>query len=44
MDMKPEIIVVLLIFVGFILLEVFFTQFFSKEKQVKGDGTRFISC
>ena len=36
--MKPEIIVVLSIFIGFILLEVFFTQFFRKDKQVKGDG------
>ncbi|GGX65721.1 hypothetical protein GCM10011309_14980 [Litorimonas cladophorae] len=36
--MKPEIIVVLSIFVGFILLEVLFTRFFQKEKQVKGDG------
>ncbi len=36
--MKPEIIVVLAIFVGFILLEVLFTQFFRKEQQVKGDG------
>ena len=36
--MKPEIIVVLSIFIGFIVLEVLFTQFFCKEKQVKGDG------
>ena len=36
--MKPEIIVVLSIFIGFIVLEVLFTQFFRKEKQVKGDG------
>ncbi len=36
--MKPEIIVVLSIFVIFIILEVIFTRFFQKEKQVKGDG------
>jgi len=36
--MKPEIIVILAIFIGFILLEILFTQFFRKEKQVKGDG------
>jgi len=36
--MKPEIIVVLGIFVGFIILETLFTQFFNKKGQVKGDG------
>lgn len=36
--MKPEIIVVLSIFVGFIILETLFTQFFNKKGQVKGDG------
>ncbi len=36
--MKPEIIVVLGIFIVFITLEVIFTQFFSKKEQVKGDG------
>jgi len=36
--MKLEVIVVLGIFAGFILLEVLFTQFFRKDKQVKGDG------
>ena len=36
--MKPELIVVLSIFIFFITLEVLFTQFFKKDKQVKGDG------
>ena len=36
--MKPENIVILSIFVGFIVLEILFTQFFNKEKQRKGDG------
>lgn len=37
--MKPEIIVVLSIFVFFIILEIVFTRFFQKKGQVKGDGT-----
>ena len=36
--MKPEIIVVLSIFIFFIVLEVIFTRFFNKKEQVKGDG------
>jgi sterol desaturase/sphingolipid hydroxylase (fatty acid hydroxylase superfamily) len=36
--MKPEIIAVLSIFVGFIVLEILFTQFFNKDKQRPGDG------
>lgn len=36
--MKPEIIVVLSIFVAFIVAEMIFTNFFRKEGQVKGDG------
>lgn len=36
--MKPEIIAILTIFVFFILLEIIFTRFFSKDGQVKGDG------
>lgn len=37
--MKPEIIVVLAIFAFFIGLEILFTRFFKKDRQVKGDGT-----
>lgn len=37
--MKPEIIVVLSIFIFFIILEIVFTRFFQKKGQVKGDGT-----
>ncbi|WP_427452512.1 sterol desaturase family protein [Litorimonas sp. WD9-15] len=37
--MKPEIIVVLAIFVFFIGMEILFTRFFKKDGQVKGDGT-----
>ena len=36
--MKPEILVILCIFLGFITLEIIFTQFFKKEGQKKGDG------
>ena len=36
--MKPEIIAILSIFAFFILLEILFTSFFRKDKQVKGDG------
>jgi len=36
--MKPEIIVVLSIFVTFIVAEMIFTNFFRKPGQVKGDG------
>ena len=36
--MKPEIIVILCIFILFIALEIIFTRFFNKDKQVKGDG------
>ena len=36
--MKPEIIVVISIFIVFITLEVIFTRFFKKDRQVKGDG------
>ena len=36
--MKPEIIVILAIFVFFIGLEILFTSFFKKKNQVKGDG------
>ena len=35
---KPEIIVVLLIFVGFVLLEVLFTRFFQKPGQTRDDA------
>jgi len=35
---KPEIIVVLSIFLFFIGMEILFTRFFRKEGQVKGDG------
>lgn len=36
--MKPEIMLVLAIFVAFILAEMVFTNFFRKTGQVKGDG------
>ena len=36
--MKPEIILLLSIFFGFIALEIIFTRFFKKAEQVKGDG------
>ena len=36
--MKPEILVILSIFLSFITLEVIFTQFFKKEGQKPGDG------
>jgi len=36
--MKAEVIAILAIFIGFIVLEMIFTQFFHKKGQVKGDG------
>ncbi|MEM7018375.1 MAG: sterol desaturase family protein [Pseudomonadota bacterium] len=36
--MAPEILVILCIFVGFIILEILFTQFFSKPGQKKSDA------
>ena len=36
--MKPELLVILAIFVMFALLEVVFTQLFKKPGQVRGDG------
>ncbi|MEM7361044.1 MAG: sterol desaturase family protein [Pseudomonadota bacterium] len=36
--MKPEILVVLCIFLTFIVLEILFTQFFNKKGQEKSDG------
>ena len=36
--MKPELLAVVAVFVFFIVLEVMFTHFFSKEGQKKGDG------
>ncbi len=36
--MKPEIIVVLSVFVFFIAMEIIFTKFFSKPNQKKSDG------
>jgi len=36
--MKPELIVILSIFIAFIVAEILFTRFFTKEGQVKGDG------
>lgn len=36
--MAPELILILVIFLGFILLEIIYTSFFSKKGQVKGDG------
>lgn len=36
--MKPEILAVLLIFIGFIVLEIIFTRFFAKPQQTKSDA------
>ena len=36
--MKPELLVILAIFLAFIALEIVFTRFFNKAEQVKGDG------
>jgi sterol desaturase/sphingolipid hydroxylase (fatty acid hydroxylase superfamily) len=36
--MKPELLAVVAVFVFFIVLEMMFTHFFSKEGQTKGDG------
>ena len=36
--MKPEIIVVFCILLGFVFLEILFTRFFSKPEQSKSDG------
>lgn len=36
--MKPEIMVAFAILLGFVLLEILFTQFFSKPGQKRGDG------
>ena len=36
--MKPEIIAVSCVFVFFIVLEIIFTQFFTKQEQKQGDG------
>jgi len=36
--MKPELLVVFLVFIFFILLETLFTQFFSKPKATPGDA------
>jgi len=36
--MKPEMIAILVIYGGFILLEIIFTAFFKKDGQKKGDG------
>lgn len=36
--MKPEIMLVMAIFIAFIVAEIIFTRFFSKAGQVKGDG------
>ena len=37
--MKPELMLILAIFVAFILAEIVFTRFFTKKGQIKGDGT-----
>ena len=37
--MKPELIVILCIFFGFIALEILFTGFFSKKNQTRDDAT-----
>jgi len=37
--MKPELIVILAIFLGFIALEIVFTRFFNKAEQVKFSGS-----
>jgi len=36
--MKPEIVVILCIFLGFIALEIVFTKFFSKKNQTRDDA------
>jgi sterol desaturase/sphingolipid hydroxylase (fatty acid hydroxylase superfamily) len=36
--MKPELLLILAIFMFFVLLEIVFTRFFSKPGQTKGDG------
>lgn len=36
--MKPELLVILCIFFGFVALEIIFTQFFSKPNAKKGDA------
>jgi sterol desaturase/sphingolipid hydroxylase (fatty acid hydroxylase superfamily) len=36
--MKPELLAVLLVFIGFIVLEIIFTQFFAKPQQTKDDA------
>lgn len=36
--MKPEAIAILSIFIGFIVLEIIFTRFFSKENQTRDDA------
>ncbi|MEO1306210.1 MAG: hypothetical protein AAFV37_14645, partial [Pseudomonadota bacterium] len=36
--MKPELLVILSIFVGFIVLEIVFTGFFSKPGQKRSDA------
>jgi sterol desaturase/sphingolipid hydroxylase (fatty acid hydroxylase superfamily) len=36
--MAPELLLILAIFIGFIILEIIFTSFFSKKGQIKGDG------
>jgi sterol desaturase/sphingolipid hydroxylase (fatty acid hydroxylase superfamily) len=36
--MKPEIIIIFLIFFAFILAEIIFTRFFKKSEQVRSDG------
>lgn len=42
--MKPEILIILSIFVAFILAEIVFTKFFAKKNQVKSDGiVEFVS-
>jgi len=35
---KPELLAVLLIFIGFIILEIIFTRFFAKPQQNKDDA------
>lgn len=42
--MKPEVIAILCIFLVFVIIEIFFTRFFSKPDQKKGDGwVEFVS-
>ncbi len=36
--MKPEMIVIFCVLLGFVLLEILFTRFFSKPEQTKSDG------